>query len=127
MDHRPWCNLWISETDRGKFGANTSTYGIGTDVLKRIPADKKHKGDWQVTFCEVRKDSAQEIKQVNLNIVTAYRLAENFGYYTQDRELITRIHKELSKINQPPQNNPIIKSPFLLIPFFFKWENEMHR
>lgn len=55
-----------------------------------------------MTFCEVRKDSAQEIKQINLNIATAYRWAENFGYYTQDRELITRIYKELSKINQPP-------------------------
>jgi hypothetical protein len=90
------------------------TIGIGKDFLNRTPAAQQvretmDKWDYMKlkSFC-TKKDM--------LSKETTHRVEKIFASYTSDKGLITRMYRQLKKLNSPQINKPIKK-----------WATELNR
>jgi uncharacterized protein YPO0396 len=85
------------------------TLGLSKDFLSRIPEaqqlrERMDKWDYMKlkSFCTA-KEMVSKLKR------PPTEWEKTFVSYTSDKELITRIHRELKKLNSPKLNEPIKK------------------
>jgi hypothetical protein len=97
-------------------GNTLELIGIGKDFLNRIPAAqqlRERMDKWDFiklkSFCTT-KEMVSELKR------TPTEWEKIFASYTSDKGLITRIYRELKKLNSPKINEPIKK-----------WATELNR
>jgi hypothetical protein len=90
--------------------------GIGKEFLNSTPTaqqlkEKMNKWDFikLESFCTIKKNGL-------LTEETTHRVGENISSYPSDKGLITRIYRDLKKLNSPKINEPIKK-----------WANELNR
>jgi hypothetical protein len=90
-------------------GNTLELIGIGTDVLNRTPAaqqlrEKMDKWDFikLKSFCTT-KEMVSKLKR------PPTEWEKIFDSYTSDKGLITRIYRELKRLNSPKINEPITK------------------
>jgi hypothetical protein len=96
--------------------------GIGKDFLNRTPAAQQLRERMDFiklkSFCTI-KEMVSKLKR------PPTEWEKIFGSYTSDKGLITRIYRELKKLNSPKINEPIKKWPTELNRTFSKEEFQM--
>jgi hypothetical protein len=97
-------------------GNTLEVIGTGMDFLYRTPAAqqlRESRDKWDFiklkSFC-TRKEMVSKLKR----LLTEWE--EIFASYTSDKGLVTRIYRELKKLNSPKINEPIKK-----------WATELNR
>jgi hypothetical protein len=102
LNIRPETLMLVQE----RAGNTLEAIGVGKDFLSRTPAaqqlrEKMDKWDYMKlkSFCTT-KEMVSKLK-------TSPRVGEIFSGYTSDKELITRIYRELKKLTSPKINDPI--------------------
>jgi hypothetical protein len=96
--------------------------GIGKDFLNRIPATKRNNG--QMELHKIKK-LLQNKKMVSKLKRPPTNWEKIFASYTSDKGLITRIYRELKKLNSPKINEPTKKWATELNRTFSKEEIQM--
>jgi hypothetical protein len=83
--------------------------GIGKDFLNGIPAAQQLR-DSMDKWDFIKLKSFYSTKEMVSKLKRPHTKCEKiFASYTSDKGLITRIHRELKKLNSPKINEPIKK------------------
>jgi hypothetical protein len=80
--------------------------GVGKDFLNGSPAAQQLRDKWDFiklkSFCST-KEMVSKLKR------TPTKWEKIFASYTSDKGMLTRIYRELKKLNSPQINEPIKK------------------
>jgi hypothetical protein len=105
-----------------RVGNNSGIVGIGKNFLNEIPAAQQLRNSidkWDFiklkSFCS-RKETVSKLKR------TPTEWEKIFASYTSDKGLISRIYRELKKLNSSKINEPIKKWASELNRYFSKEE-----
>jgi hypothetical protein len=108
-----------------RVGNTVEAIGIGNDFVNRTPAAQQLRQSidkWDLiklkSFC-LTKEMACKLKR------PPTEWEKIFASYTSDKGLITRIHKEVKKLNSPQINEPVKKWSSELNKTFSKEEIQM--
>jgi hypothetical protein len=89
-----------------RIGNSLKLIGIGKDFLNRIPETKRKDGQWDIIKLESFCSSKEMVSKLKRPPAEWEKI---FASYTSDKGLITRIYRELKKLNSPKINEPIKK------------------
>jgi hypothetical protein len=99
-----------------KLGNTLELVGIGNNFLNETPAAQQQRDSidkWDLIKLKSFCSSKEMVSKLNR---TPTEWEKIFASYTSDKGLITRIYREIKKLNSPKTNEPIKK-----------WESELNR